>query len=210
LPQEKLDWLREQIEMRSIGLGWTELKGQWFSSKDENTGSVDQLRGHLKTILEEELEQREKGELPDECPAPQLQRKTFKSLGTPTVQASALSDSLTDLDPEELLAAAEKRRKEVCAALRVQIRSCACERAFCSRCRDRRESGCACPQLEVRGEIDWVEDRQPPKGTVPLDNSLVGTMVEVRWRYRHKVTGKPIYIWCTGEVLQVADGGTTK
>mmetsp|Transcript_84439 Transcript_84439/g.168622 ORF Transcript_84439/g.168622 Transcript_84439/m.168622 type:complete len:91 (-) Transcript_84439:169-441(-) len=35
-------------------------------------------------------------------------------------------------------------------------------------------------------------------------------MLEVRWRYRHKVTGKPIYIWCTGEVLQVADGGTTK
>eukprot|EP00966_Prymnesium_polylepis_P120301 2780136-Prymnesium_polylepis.1 len=35
--QEKLDWLREQIEMRSIGLGWVEFKGQWFSSADENT-----------------------------------------------------------------------------------------------------------------------------------------------------------------------------
>ena len=35
-------------------------------------------------------------------------------------------------------------------------------------------------------------------------------MLEVRWRYHHKETGKPVYIWCTGEVLQVADGGTTK
>ena len=38
--QDKLNWLREQIEMRSIGLGWTELKGQWFSSSDENTGTA--------------------------------------------------------------------------------------------------------------------------------------------------------------------------
>eukprot|EP00325_Prymnesiales_sp_UTEX-LB-985_P018516 CAMPEP_0174751734 /NCGR_PEP_ID=MMETSP1094-20130205/100470_1 /TAXON_ID=156173 /ORGANISM="Chrysochromulina brevifilum, Strain UTEX LB 985" /LENGTH=333 /DNA_ID=CAMNT_0015957267 /DNA_START=1 /DNA_END=1001 /DNA_ORIENTATION=+ len=64
--------------------------------------------------------------------------------------------------------------------------------------------------VSVQGVIDWVQDRQQKEGTVPLDDSLVGAMLEVRWRYRHKVTGKPIYIWCTGEVLQVADGGTTK
>lgn len=27
--QRKLDWLREQIEMRTIGLGWTEFKAKW-------------------------------------------------------------------------------------------------------------------------------------------------------------------------------------
>jgi len=31
-------------------------------------------------------------------------------------------------------------------------------------------------------------------------------MLEVRWRYRHKDTGKPVYIWCEGEVVQAADG----
>ena len=65
-------------------------------------------------------------------------------------------------------------------------------------------------QLEERGEIDWVGDRQPERGTVALDDSLVGTMLEVRWRYYHKETGKPVYIWCTGEVMQVSDGGVTK
>jgi hypothetical protein len=58
-------------------------------------------------------------------------------------------------------------------------------------------------ELEAAGEIDWVGDRQPDKEDVPLDNSLVGTKLEVRWRYRHKVTGKPVYIWVTGEVVQV-------
>ena len=67
-----------------------------------------------------------------------------------------------------------------------------------------------CSQLEARGEIDWVNDRQPPTGTVALDITLVNTIVEVRWRYKHKETGKPVYIWCTGEVMQVADGGSTK
>lgn len=25
----------------------------------------------------------------------------------------------------------------------------------------------------------------------------------MRWRYRHKTTGEPVYIWCQGEVIQV-------
>ena len=106
--------------MRSIGLGWNEFKGQWFSSADENTGTVEQLRGHLKTILDEEAVQRENGDLPSKtgepkqrCPVPQLQRKSFKALGTPTVQASALSDERIELTSEDLLAEAVKRRKEV-------------------------------------------------------------------------------------------------
>jgi hypothetical protein len=169
--QEKLDWLREQVEMRSIGLGWVEFKGQWFSSRDENTGTISQLRAHLKEIVTEENERRRDGELPAECPAPLMSRKTFKSLGTPTVQADSLSDERTELTSEEVRAAADKRRQE----------------------------------LEAAGEIDWVGDRQPHKDEVPLDNSLVGVKLEVRWRYRHKVTGKPIYIWVSGEVVQDRD-----
>lgn len=98
-----------------------------------------------------------------------MQRKTFKALGTPTVQADALSDQRTELSAEQIREDAIKRRSE----------------------------------LERQGEIDWVGDRQPDAKEVPLNNSLVGVGLEVRWRYRHKDTGAPIYIWAPGEVVQV-------
>ncbi|KAL1525764.1 hypothetical protein AB1Y20_020607 [Prymnesium parvum] len=84
----------------------------------------------------------------------------------------------TEISPEELIAAAQRRRDE----------------------------------LEAQGEIDWVADRQPyatGQGPIP-DKALNGKMLEVRWRYRHKTTGEPVYIWCEGEVVQAADGETDK
>ncbi|KAL1520316.1 hypothetical protein AB1Y20_021907 [Prymnesium parvum] len=133
--------------MRTIGLSWTEWKTPWSASDDENVA---------------------------ECPAPQMQRKSFKALGTPTVQAAALSSDRTDLSAEEVLNRARLKRAE----------------------------------LEAAGEIDWVCDRQPHavgQGPTP-DRNLVGKTLEVRWRYHHKDTGKPVYIWCEGEVVQIADG----
>lgn len=155
--------------MRSIGLGWVEFKSKWFSSTDEHTGTVAQLKAHLGEILVTEVQRQRSGDIPQDCPAPLLARKTFKSLGTPTVQAESLSDEKTDLTSEELRTAAERRRRE----------------------------------LELAGEIDWVCDRQPKSSEVPLDNTLVGVEVEVRWRYRHKESGDPVYIWSPGEVVQV-------
>lgn len=176
--QEKLDWLREQLEMRTIGLGWFEFNMKWSSSKDDNVGSLSDLRDHLKNILIVEAKRRADGELTskiapshEECPAPLLQRKTFKALGTPTVQADALCEARVCSDPEAILNAARRRRVE----------------------------------LEEAGEIDWVQDRQPYTAGQgpPLDKNLIGKMLEVRWRYRHKDTGEPIYIWAEGEVVQV-------
>lgn len=40
-------------------------------------------------------------------------RKTFKSLGTPTVQAGELSSDRIDITPEEAAAAAQRRRTEL-------------------------------------------------------------------------------------------------
>lgn len=106
--QEQLDWLREQIEMRVIGLGWHTDKPKWFSASDENIGTVQQLTDHLDGLLKKEAQMRAMHELPSKmakvaeaCPAPQMQRKTFKSLGTPTVQADALSKDRTDLTAAE-------------------------------------------------------------------------------------------------------------
>ena len=49
----------------------------------------------------------------EECPAPQLKRKNFKSIGTLTVQANALSHDNIKLRPGEVLAAAQQRRAEL-------------------------------------------------------------------------------------------------
>ena len=73
--------------MRTIGLQWVEYRAAWSSSKDEDIGTVDDLRGQLKELLEVERERRAAGELPEHAPAPLLKRKTFKELGTPTMQA---------------------------------------------------------------------------------------------------------------------------
>lgn len=144
--QDQLDWLREQIEMRSIGLSWSNWSAQWSSSTDGKVGTIPYLREHLKNLVEEERSVESKGLLPcreralmsDEelkalCPAPQMRRKTFKTLGTPTVQANALSDDRTELTQADILKRADQRRSE----------------------------------LEAAGEIDMVQDRQPyPSGQV--------------------------------------------
>ena len=86
--QARLDWLREQIEMRTRGLQWVEYKTKWGSKHDEDVGTVPELTNHLKEILKEEKRQRDAGELPDSAPAPIMKRKTFKQLGSPTAQAA--------------------------------------------------------------------------------------------------------------------------
>lgn len=100
--QLQLDWLREQIEMRVIGLGWVEFRAHWSSSSDEQVGSVSDLMAQLKEILDEEKER----QIPEAAPAPIMQRKTFKQLGTPTAQAEALADQRLSISAEQLLAAA--------------------------------------------------------------------------------------------------------
>ena len=87
--QDKLDWLREQIEMRVIGLGFEEFKPAWSSTNDENIGTVDDLFDLLRDILLEEGDRSCSGELPECAVVPQMRRKTFKELGTPTVQVAS-------------------------------------------------------------------------------------------------------------------------
>lgn len=69
--QLSLDWLREQIEMRVVGLGWVEFKKNWSSGANESVGTVSDLKSHLAEILEEEEER----QIPEAAPAPIMQRK---------------------------------------------------------------------------------------------------------------------------------------
>mmetsp|Transcript_41660 Transcript_41660/g.95456 ORF Transcript_41660/g.95456 Transcript_41660/m.95456 type:complete len:177 (+) Transcript_41660:1498-2028(+) len=62
-------------------------------------------------------------------------------------------------------------------------------------------------RLEERGEIDIIGDRQPARP--PPFESLVGKYIDIRWRYwtvSENGKRKQLYIWCTGEVVEVADG----
>lgn len=174
--QAKLDWLREQIEMRTRGLQWVEFKTRWSSQADEHVGSVDELTEHLKEVLMEEAERRRDGELPKTAPAPLSKRKVFKELGTRTPQFEELSEKHTELSPEEMLEAAERERE----------------------------------RLEEAGEIDRVGDQMPKEA--PAFDALVGKELELRWRYWSKegTKRKQVFIWCTGVVVEVADGKTTK
>ena len=178
--QLQLDYLREQIEMRVIGLGFDEYKAAWSSSKDEQIGTVESLTEHLRDILMEEDERRRERKLPAAAVVPQMRRKTFKELGTPTLQADALAGKVKTLPAAELLERAQRERA----------------------------------RLETMGELDTVGDLQPERPP-PCDDALVGTLLEIRWRYwapdtdpTTKRKKKAIDIWCEGEVVQVANGTT--
>lgn len=175
--QAQLDWLREQIEMRTLGLQWVEYNTHWSSSSDETVGTVPELTEHLKTIMTSERERRAAGELPSEAPAPQAKRKTFKELGTLTEQAKGFAAQHQELPAAELRARAEKERE----------------------------------RLEAIGELDSVSDGQPRKA--PAFDTLVGKLLDIRWRYWTRTEDnkrKGVNMWCVGEVIEVADGKTTK
>jgi hypothetical protein len=69
-------------------------------------------------------------------------------------------------------------------------------------------------RLVETGEIDDVGDNQPEFPPV-LNDSIVGTKFEVRWRYwepvrdptgKDKRNKKAVDIWCEAEVVEVANG----
>ena len=62
--QLQLNWLRLQIEMRVIGLGFVEFATPWSSSRDELIGTVEDLSTLLRNILTEENAMRIDGDLP--------------------------------------------------------------------------------------------------------------------------------------------------
>jgi len=108
--------LREQIEMRVIGLGMIDFETAWSSKADESVGSVEHLSGVLRKILMEEQEMRGEGRLPDEAVPPVLKVKTLKTLGTPTAHAEELQQDIKvgAAQLKEAAIAEQKRKVEAC------------------------------------------------------------------------------------------------
>lgn len=117
--QSQLDYLREQVEMRTRGLQWLQFACRWSSSKDEVIGTVPELQRQVEEILIEEQPCRRAGTLPSHAPAPTPRRKTFKELGTPTAQAETMREPRIELSPDQLCELTERERTRLDAAFEI-------------------------------------------------------------------------------------------
>ena len=100
-----LIFLRKQIEMRTIGCGWSQFTTRWSSNKDAKIGSVTHLRALvLVDILEHESTARRMNELPEEAALPQQVKRNLGQLGTIDADAA-------DVEKRALFSADELARK---------------------------------------------------------------------------------------------------
>ena len=80
---ERLAELRRQIEMRTVGLGWTEFETKWgFLSDEKRQKEADLRRVLIDDILPHERTQRRLKKLPAAAVPPQLKPRALKVLGT--------------------------------------------------------------------------------------------------------------------------------
>jgi len=167
--------------MRVIGLGFEEFKTKWSSSKDEETGTVDDLTAHLEEILMEEEERRVGGELPDAAVVPVMRRKTFKELGTATPQALDLMGQVKEIPRDELLKRAENERERL-----EQIG----ELDHTADIMPKKAPACNESLIGKELEIRWRYWRPTEEG--------------------ERGQKKAVDIWCVGTVVQVANGTSDK
>eukprot|EP00966_Prymnesium_polylepis_P320343 7376718-Prymnesium_polylepis.1 len=86
-PTAAVKYLREQIEFRVLGFGWSDLAVSWKEGDEQPKVQVRRRLDHLRTILQEERRR----ERPTEPPLPDFQAKTLKELGTPTTDSLELA-----------------------------------------------------------------------------------------------------------------------
>ena len=106
-------YLKEQIEMRVLGLGWTQFATAWSSAKDAHVGTVVHLQKLLEDILIYEMAQRRLQRIPTEAAPPEMKARTMKELGTATCDALELAaQSLFSVEEVRLAAVAEQARRD--------------------------------------------------------------------------------------------------
>ena len=135
---QKLEFLRKQIEMRVIGLGWEQFATSWSSSADNNIGTVSHLQLLLvEKILPYETNLRNKNELPDVAEPTQGKKAlVLKKLGT------------TDEDFVEIES-------------KVHLSSDEIQKLIDAEMQRRVESG-------IQDEVEYVQPLQAPKFTQAL------------------------------------------
>lgn len=92
---QQLAWLRRQIEMRTIGLGWVQFATRYSSQSDRKIGTVAHLRALLvEDILPEETALRRKKQLPTEAEPPHHEAADLGQLGTPDADAMEIASKV--------------------------------------------------------------------------------------------------------------------
>ena len=80
---QQLAYLKRQIQMRTLGLGWVQYATKWSSQSDRKIGTVAHLKELLcKEILPEETSQRRLKKLPTEASPPHHEAENLGQLGT--------------------------------------------------------------------------------------------------------------------------------
>ena len=107
---KKHEFLREQIEMRVLGLGWETFKISW--TKKGKPTPQETLIERLQKIMTDEIAEGRLKRLPkslDDVPLPMMRAKTLKQLGTPTCD---MTEMLTTsfFSAEQIVAARDKER----------------------------------------------------------------------------------------------------
>jgi len=95
----QLKYIRNEIEMRVIGLGWLQFETRWSSVQDESVGSLTSLKALLKDILVHEAEERRLKRLPTEAAPPPLKMRTLKELGESSADAMEIAGQVIPPSP---------------------------------------------------------------------------------------------------------------
>ena len=110
---QQLEWLRLQIEMRVLGLGWSKFATRWSSQADSRIGTLAHLKMLLvDEILPEEAAQRRLKRLPTEAAPPQNLKREHGTLGTIDADAAVIERrALFSMDELKLKAEAATQRR---------------------------------------------------------------------------------------------------
>ena len=104
---EKIKELRFQIEMRTVGLGWTQFDTKWGYYSDGRQHKIEELKKMLlEDILPHEKAQRRLRKLPAAAAPPQLKVRGIKDLGTVDVGALEI-EAKTNFNVSNLLVKAQ-------------------------------------------------------------------------------------------------------
>ena len=179
---QQLEYLRRQVEMRVLGLGWTQYATRWSSSKSSRIGTVAHLQALLEEIVAEERTRErfsrgtEKG-LPAEAAPPQGEWRDSLQLGTLDADAQAVR-SQTRFNAQELRQKADQERQRRVAA----------------------------------GIADGVEAAQPDHPPAFDQQLVGKQLEVLWKYFTKGANDKeePTLIWSTGRVVRVADGKSDK
>jgi hypothetical protein len=191
----QLKYIRNEIEMRVIGLGWLQFETRWSSVQAESVGSVTSLKALLKDILVHEAEERRLKRLPTEAAPPPLKMRTLKELGESSTDAMEIAGKVNPPLPARTAEARTDIHPSTSLQARFDINML---RTKAEDARKRR--------VELLISND-VEDQQPFRA--PSFGSLMNKTIEVLWPY-YLPDGTRQLVWAPGRVVGVADGTTHK